>query len=50
MYYKFVRRHQTLRITPAMAAGITNRLWSIADIQGLLPELHYNTRPKKTAG
>lgn len=50
MYYNFVRRHQTLRVTPAMAAGVTNRLWSIEDVVGLLPELHYNTRPKKTAG
>lgn len=50
MYYNFVRRHQTLRVTPAMAAGVTNRLWSVEDIVGLLPELHYNTRPKKNAG
>ncbi len=50
MYYNFVRRHQTLRVTPAMAAGVSNRLWSVEDIVGLLPELHYNTRPKKTAG
>jgi IS1 family transposase len=49
MYYNFVRRHQTLRVTPAMAAGVTNRLWSIEDVVGLLPELHYNTRPKKLA-
>ncbi|MGO9894569.1 MAG: IS1 family transposase [Bryobacteraceae bacterium] len=32
MHYNFVRIHQTLRITPAMAAGITGRLWSIHDI------------------
>jgi IS1 family transposase len=50
MYYNFVRRHQTLRITPAMAAGVTNRLWTIEDVVGLLPELLYNTRPKKSAG
>lgn len=36
MHYNFVRRHQTLRITPAMAAGVTNRMWSIQDIVGLL--------------
>jgi len=32
MYYNFVRIHQTLRVTPAMAAGVTDRLWSIDDI------------------
>lgn len=36
MYYNFVRIHQTLRITPAMAAGVTTRLWDISDIVGLL--------------
>ncbi len=38
MYYNFVRIHQTLRITPAMAAGVTNRVWEIADIVRLLEE------------
>lgn len=36
MYYNFVRIHQTLRCTPAMAAGVTKRLWSIDDIVSLL--------------
>jgi hypothetical protein len=27
MYYNFVRLHKTLRVTPAMAAGVTDRLW-----------------------
>jgi transposase-like protein/IS1 family transposase len=31
-WYNFVRIHQTLRITPAMAAGITDRLWEIEDL------------------
>lgn len=31
-FYNFVRVHKTLRITPAMAAGIVDRLWSIDDI------------------
>lgn len=31
-HYNFVRVHGTLRITPAMAAGITNRIWSISDL------------------
>lgn len=36
MYYNFVRIHQTLRMTPAMAAGVTDRPWSIEDIAALL--------------
>ena len=36
MHYNFVRIHQTLRITPAMAAGVTDRLWSIEDLINLL--------------
>jgi IS1 family transposase len=36
MYYNFVRIHQTLRVTPAMAAGVTDRVWEIIDVVGLL--------------
>jgi len=36
MYYNFVRIHQTLRVTPAMAAGVTDRLWEIEDLIALL--------------
>ena len=36
MHYNFVRIHRTLRVTPAMQAGLTNRVWSIEDIIGLL--------------
>jgi hypothetical protein len=36
MHYNFVRIHQTLRVTPAMAAGVTDRLWSVEDIAALL--------------
>ena len=49
MYHNFVRIHQTLRCTPAMRAGITETKWSIEDMVDLIPELAYNTRPKKTA-
>ena len=31
-HYNFVRIHSTLRVTPAMAAGVTNHLWTIADL------------------
>ena len=36
MYYNFVRIHKTLRTTPAMAAGVTKRLWEIGDIVDML--------------
>jgi IS1 family transposase len=36
MYYNFGRVHQTLRATPAMEAGIADRVWSIEEIVGLL--------------
>ena len=31
-YYNFVRIHRTLRVTPAMAAGITERVWDLAEL------------------
>lgn len=31
-YYNFVRIHQTLRVTPAMAASVTNRLWGLDEM------------------
>ncbi len=36
MFYNFVRVHQTLRMTPAMAAGVTERLWEIGDIVAVI--------------
>lgn len=36
MYYNFVRIHKSLRMTPAMAAGVTDRLWEIGDIVALI--------------
>lgn len=38
MYYNFVRIHQTLRTTPAMAAGVTTKLWELADMVRVLEE------------
>jgi hypothetical protein len=32
MHYNFVRIHQTLKVTPAMAAGVTPRLWEMSDM------------------
>ena len=36
MYYNFARVHQTLRVTPAMEAGVSDHVWSVEEIVGLL--------------
>jgi len=36
MHYNFCRIHQTLRVTPAMEAGISDHVWSLEEIIGLL--------------
>ena len=38
MHYNFCRVHQTLRLTPAMEAGITDHVWSLEEVVGLLSE------------
>ena len=38
-FYNFCRIHKSLRVTPAMAAGITDRLWSLEDIIGKIDEM-----------
>jgi hypothetical protein len=38
MHYNFVRIRQSLRIIPAMAAGVTNTLWSLADMARVIEE------------
>ena len=38
MYYNFGRIHQTLRVTPAMAAGVSDHVWDIEEIVALMPE------------
>ena len=36
MHYNFVRIHQTLRVSPAMATGVSDRLWAVEDLVALL--------------
>lgn len=36
MYYNFVRIHKSLRVTPAMQAGLTKKLWNVEDIANLV--------------
>lgn len=45
MYYNFCRIHKSLRCTPAMAAGVTSKLWEIEDILKVLDA--YLPKPKK---
>ena len=53
VWYNFVRIHKSLRITPAMAAGLTDRVWDMSDVAALieasLPKPGrrgpYNTKP-----
>jgi IS1 family transposase len=35
-YYNFCRVHQTLRVTPAMEAGLTDHVWTVTELVGLL--------------
>jgi len=54
-YYNFVRLHQTLKVSPAMAAGVTDRLWEMTDIVDVLdafeakrkrePKVTFNVEP-----
>jgi len=36
--YNFIKIHRTLRVTPAMAAVVTDRLWEVSDLVELLEE------------
>lgn len=38
MYYNFCRKHQTLKTTPAIKAGVTDRIWTLQDLANL-PDL-----------
>jgi hypothetical protein len=44
MYYNFCRIHRSLRVTPAMEAGVSDHVWSIEEIVSLLPEPTYGPR------
>ena len=38
VWYNYVRIHKTVRMAPAMAAGLTDRLWSMEDIVTLVDD------------
>ena len=44
MHYNFARIHKTLRVTPAMEAGVSNHVWSVEEIAALLPEPTFGPR------
>ncbi len=39
VFYNFTKIHKTLRTTPAMAAGLTDRVWDMDDVVRLLEEV-----------
>jgi len=47
MYYNFVRIHQTIKCSPAMAAGVTTKLWEVADVVRMLED--WETGQEKAA-
>jgi hypothetical protein len=46
LWYNFVRIHKTLKVTPAMAAGITTQLGSMEDVVAMIDEHAEQTAPK----
>ena len=52
MYYNVVKVHQTLKLTPAIEAGLTGRLWDISDLVAILdanaqvPKIRGNYKPR----
>jgi IS1 family transposase len=46
MYYNFVKIHGKLRCSPAMAAGVTTRLWEVSDIVAILETQEAANAPK----
>ena len=50
LYYNFVRIHQSLRIAPAVAAGVTTKLWLITDMVRVIEDWEAASRPAKISG
>jgi hypothetical protein len=44
MFYNFCRAHQTLRVTPAMEAGLADHVWTVEELVSLLPESQVKKR------
>ena len=48
-WYNFVKMHKTIGCTPAMAAGVVDTLWSMADLVALVDK-YDDAQPRKKAG
>jgi IS1 family transposase len=46
MHYNFARIHKSLRVTPAMAAGVTDHVWTIAEIADLTTPAYAIRKPR----
>lgn len=46
VFYNFTRIHKTLRVTPAMAAGLTDRVWDMADVVALIDAAETAPKPR----
>jgi IS1 family transposase len=44
VFYNFVRMHKTLRVSPAMAAGVMDRLWDMVDIAKLIEDYEHRKK------
>jgi hypothetical protein len=47
MFYNFTRIHKTLRVTPAMQAGVTGHVWDVSDIVALVEAEEAQTDRKR---
>jgi hypothetical protein len=45
MHYNFGRIHKTLRVTPAMEAGVTDHVWTMEEIASLM-DANYTPKPR----
>jgi hypothetical protein len=46
VFYNFCRRHKSLRVSPAMAAGVSDRLWSLEDVVAKTDEMAPAPKPR----
>ena len=44
MYYNFAHIHKTLRVTPAMEAGVTDHVWTMEEVAALM-DANYIPKP-----
>jgi IS1 family transposase len=49
VWYNFVKMHKTLKMTPALAAGVSQTLWSMTDLVALV-DAHDAARPRQKPG